>query len=707
MSNKPTTDETTVALRRSAERRATDQPAPAGRPRTQADVRRLLHELEVHQIELEMQNAELQIARDEASALLDQYTGLYDFAPVGYFTLAADGTIRLANLTATRLLGIARSRLVGRVFGLLVPTVLRPAFQAYLSEVFAGETGQSLETELLCQGQSSRCVNIEALRLPGGEEVSVVVVDITERKRAENDLRVSETRYRRLFETAHDGILVLDPDTCKITDANPFMTQLLGYPRDELIGKELFEIGLLKDGTASKKMFKNLKRNREVRYEDLPLECQGGRHQEVEVVANLYQENDRSVIQCNIRDITERKRNETLFAALIEQAPVGIYVVDANFRLQQVNPGAMPVFKHVEPLIGRDFSEIHRLLCEKRVSDQVVRRFRHTLATGEPYLAPEFVQRRLDTGEEEIYEWQIQRITLPAGEFGVVAFINNITERKHAEATQRHLAVLTASNLKLQAEIVRRQAVESALQHSEQQQGQLLKQAQLQQQQLRHLSHEMLHAQEQERKRISRELHDVIAQALVGINVHVAALSQAIAGNPVTLQRKIARMHQVVENALDIVHRFARQLRPTMLDDLGLIPALETFMKSFMEDTGVRVRLKSVTALEQASDAVRTVLYRVAQEALTNVARHAKASCVEVSIQTDAGNIRMEIQDDGQGFEVDEKSDSAKCKRLGLIGMRERVEMIGGTFCVDSAPGRPTTVRVEIPSENDCPAQAP
>jgi signal transduction histidine kinase len=211
-----------------------------------------------------------------------------------------------------------------------------------------------------------------------------------------------------------------------------------------------------------------------------------------------------------------------------------------------------------------------------------------------------------------------------------------------------------------------------------------------------------LHAQEEERKRISRELHDVIAQTLVSINVTVAALTHETASNPKALQRKIACLHRVVQESLDIVHRFARQLRPTMLDDLGLIPALESFMKGFMEETGVRVSLKAFTALEQATDSVRTVLYRVAQEALTNVARHAKASRVEVSIQCLDGSIRMEIRDDGQGFDVDEKSGAAKHKRLGLTGMRERVEMIGGTFGVESAPGHPTTVRVDIASETDC-----
>ena len=134
-----------------------------------------------------------------------------------------------------------------------------------------------------------------------------------------DQLRVSEMRYRRLFEAAQDGVLLIDPDTRKITDANPFMTKLLGYSHDQLVGKELYEIGLLKDERASQDMFIELKKNGQVRYEDLPLASQAGGHQEVEVVANVYDENGRSVIQCNIRDITVRKQREAHNKLLIAE----------------------------------------------------------------------------------------------------------------------------------------------------------------------------------------------------------------------------------------------------------------------------------------------------------------------------------------------------------------------------------------------------
>jgi PAS domain S-box-containing protein len=267
-----------------------------------------------------------------------------------------------------------------------------------------------------------------------------IVADITDRKAAEANLRVSEVKYRRLFETAHDGVLLIDPVTRKITDANPFMTSLLDYSHGQLVGKELFEIGLLKDERANQDMIEQLKNNRQVRYEDLPLESKFGRQQQVEVVANLYEEDGHSVIQCNIRDITERKRieitlkqNAALFATLVEQAPTGMYVVDSQFRLQQINQLALPVFSSATPLIGMDFSETIKTLWGAELGTRIVSIFRHTLATGERYTSPTFSEQRQDIGVEQAYEWEAQRVTLPDGSNGVACYFTDITERKKSE----------------------------------------------------------------------------------------------------------------------------------------------------------------------------------------------------------------------------------------------------------------------------------
>ena len=273
-----------------------------------------------------------------------------------------------------------------------------------------------------------------------------------------------------------------------------------------------------------------------------------------------------------------------------------------------------------------------------------------------------------------------------------------MTERTDA------LSLATSANTALELEIARREAVEMALKTSQQTTIELYEKSRQLHEELRLLSRQLLTAQEEERRRISRELHDVIAQTLTGINVQLAALKAETTATIDELRARIASTQLLVEKSVDIVHRFARELRPAMLDDLGLIPALKAYLTSYIADTGIRVTLTAFAGVEAAGGTVRTVLYRVAQEALTNVARHAKASRAEVIIQDIDGLIRMEIKDDGQGFAVHGTSCAVKTNRLGLLGMRERVEMVGGTFCVESAPGHHTTIRVEIPT---APGSAP
>jgi signal transduction histidine kinase len=256
---------------------------------------------------------------------------------------------------------------------------------------------------------------------------------------------------------------------------------------------------------------------------------------------------------------------------------------------------------------------------------------------------------------------------------------------------------LAASNRRLRQEILQRKSVEESLRKSEQHYSQLLEQSRHMQEQLRLLSRQLLSAQEEERKMISRELHDQIAQTLTGINVRLASLKTESTLTNKGLQNKIASTQRLVERSVDIVHRFARELRPTVLDDLGLIPALLSFMKSFITRTGVRTSLTAFAAVEKLDAAKRTVLFRVAQEALTNVGRHAQASRVEVSIQKLRDRICMKINDDGKSFDVERVLHLKGNGRLGLLGMRERVEMVGGNFIVESAPGRGTTVQAQIP----------
>jgi PAS domain S-box-containing protein len=445
-----------AALRHDAERRLKHR-RPKLRPASVSGAPRLLQELQVHQIELEVQNAELADARDRLEILLDKYTDLYDFAPVGYFTLDEQGRIVEMNLTSAVLLGIERSRLRGQPLQRFVAPASRRAFEAFLEQVFAGRVKRMAEMALLTAKGATWWANLQAMptiALPGAGK------------------------------------------TCRVA----------------------------------------------------------------------------------ILDVTARKR---------------------------------------------------------------------------------------------------------------------------ADEAQRRAEALAATNSKLQREIVRRQAVEASLRKSERHQRQLLADSRRLQTQLRSLSHRVLEAQEDERKRISRELHDEVVQSLVGINVHLGALGQGPVVDPRKLKRRIARTQRLIRQSVDVVHRFARDLRPTLLDDLGLIPALHAYLKEFSRRSNARVHFTAAAVVEAMGITRRTVLYRVAQSALANVAQHAHASEVTVSIRRLKGCMRLEVHDNGRSFDVAAVLHAKRHKRLGVVGMRERVEMVGGCFSVTSAPGKGTTVRAEIPFEQE------
>jgi signal transduction histidine kinase len=167
--------------------------------------------------------------------------------------------------------------------------------------------------------------------------------------------------------------------------------------------------------------------------------------------------------------------------------------------------------------------------------------------------------------------------------------------------------------------------------------------------------------------------------------------------NPESVRRKIVPVRRQVEKAVQTVHQFARDLRPAMLDDLGLVSALHSHLKVFSKRTAIKVRLTAFARVDSMDNDKLTMLYRVAQEALTNVEKHAQASVVNLAIRKARSFVRLEISDDGKAFDVVRFSNSKVVDRLGLTSMRERVEMFGGRFSVVSIPGTGTTVRADVP----------
>ncbi len=222
-------------LRHQAEKLLREKRSMASPRNSPEELQRLAHELEVHQIELEMQNEELLRAHSNLEAYLTQYTDLYDFSPVGYFTLEPDGTILQVNLTGASLLGVERSILTNRRFGFFVASEYRPAFKAFMQIVFNSQAKEVCEVAILNKGGELLYVHIEAVPFDCGQKCRIAIIDISERKQADKELRESERRYRTLFETMTQGVVYQEPNG-KIISANPAAERILGMSLDQMQG---------------------------------------------------------------------------------------------------------------------------------------------------------------------------------------------------------------------------------------------------------------------------------------------------------------------------------------------------------------------------------------------------------------------------------------------------------------------------------------
>ena len=232
---------------------------------------------------------------------------------LGVLVANAAGEVLEANDYYLNLIGFTQEDLkAGKVdWRAITPPEWLPADEKAIRELYERGTCTPYEKEYIRRDGRRITVLLADALLPGPEEqIAAFALDQTERKRAEHDLIASETRYRRLFESAKDGILILDADSGKIVDVNPFLIQMLGFDLDYFMGKDLWEIGLFKDIAASKAAFLALQEKEYVRYENLPLKTKDGRRVEVEFVSNVYSVDSSKVVQCNIRNITDRKQAE-------------------------------------------------------------------------------------------------------------------------------------------------------------------------------------------------------------------------------------------------------------------------------------------------------------------------------------------------------------------------------------------------------------
>ena len=199
----------------------------------------------------------------------------------------------------------------------------------------------------------------------------------------------------------------------------------------------------------------------------------------------------------------------------------------------------------------------------------------------------------------------------------------------------------------------------------------------------------VLHAQEEERRRLARDLHDEVNQALTAILLRLEALSQSA---PPDVSVELGEVKRLVNQAMGELLQLARQLRPTALDDHGLLPALATHVRRFASQTGIEADLRTRGVSAELAPDQEIAIYRIAQEALANVARHADASRVEVDLETAGDGLQLRVRDDGRGFDS-----GGRRGGLGLDGMAERARLVGGELTIDSRPGSGTELVMRVP----------
>ena len=658
----------------------------------------------------------------------------------------------------------------------------------------------------------------EKLRPILAGEVDTLVIDGPDGHRIYTlqglDAESNRFRGEMLAQVSDDGLLVLGKDW-RCTYCNEQGARMIGRRVEQLLGQCVWDLFPHAVGTNFEACYRRaMESGQPVHFEEfypeplnLWLEC------------SCYPSNEG--LSVYFRDVTQRKRveaalqqNAALFATLIEQAPMGVYVVDGQFRLQQVNTEAMPTFETVRPLIGRDFNEVMEILWGPELGRQCATIFRHTLETGERYESPPFVEPRHDLGEEQAYEWETQRVTLPDGQHGVVCYFHEVTARVRAEkalrASQERKRLATTATgvgiwewdvltnqIRWDAEMFRiygivptpdgfvpystwneavlpedlpgqeavlqdmvrrggqssrefricraddreirhiqstetiranahgqsewmvgtslditdRKQKEEALHASEERFRALADQLEhlvkerteelvQSQNRLRALATELNLAEHRERKRLADELHDYLAQLLVLCRLNLGQMKRI--GLPPKAEEKVRETEEVLSKALHYSRTLMAELSPPVLHEHGL-PAGLRWLGEQMARRGLTVRVDAGGVADvRLPDDSAVLLFQSVRELLLNALKYAECNEVVVRMEQADGRLRIEICDDGVGFDLvvaDSYSPTAMSSKFGLFSIRERMTALGGWFDLKSSPGEGTTAALVMPLE--------
>jgi signal transduction histidine kinase/DNA-binding NarL/FixJ family response regulator len=370
------------------------------------------------------------------------------------------------------------------------------------------------------------------------------------------------------------------------------------------------------------------------------------------------------------------RQRSAQFEILVDQAPIGVFLLDGDLRIRQVNPIARPSFGPIADLVGRDYCDLLRQLRDPEYAAEVARIFRRTLATGESYQVTEQSRPRGAGSAGEYYDWRVDRIPLPEGGHGVVCYFRNAS-----------------------VEVQARAALQEARDHLESRVHERTEELEKAYKSLRVLSMRMMQMQDEDRRRIARDLHDSAGQLLAALGMELASLNRRAAGLSPELAEDVNSSLQLVQQLTQEIRTASYLLHPPLLDDAGLSGALRWYVAGLSKRSGIAITLELDEALGRLPRDLEAAVFHIVQESLTNIHRHSGSKTAMLRIARTDRRLLLDIEDEGSGIPADILREiQTQGSGVGIAGMRERVLHFNGDIRITSV-NTGTRIAVTFPVE--------